>query len=123
MSDNNSLGNVTGTVPKEPVSRIQCKSPAYGTRSRSREASARVPDLNEEEDVFRVNLAEYLEDIMEDERDMDRTGLEGVMDANNITKAHVRRRENSENSFIRCLEKVGELCDSFVVCLNVWNGS
>lgn len=59
-------------------------------------------------DPFHVNLAEYLDDVTMLEGNVDRTGLEDVVNANSITSDHVKRRDRVEESFLSCLAAVGK---------------
>ena len=66
-------------------------------------------DLPRENDVFHVDLVEYLADLRIMEKDMDRSSLaSGAMNASNITEKHVNRRNRTLDSFIKTLGTVGK---------------
>ena len=61
-----------------------------------------------ENDVFHIDLVEYLADLRLMEEDMDRSSLaSGAMNASNITEKHVNRQNQTLDSFIKTLRSVG----------------
>ena len=115
MSENISTDDAAAVIPRahDPHNDL------YHTGMRTRSHSSQVhnatvyvgeptPSPLGEEDIFRVNLSEYLDDLYVSEGKVDRSGLEDVMNASNITKKHTNRREKVEESFIRTLESVGK---------------
>ena len=106
MSDNLTSNATAAAVPTAHDPHNDVFHDGVRTRSRSgQDATVFVSDpmtgsYGEDDDIFNVNLSEYLDDLYESETKVDRTGLEDVMTASTITKQHDSRRENVEESFI-----------------------
>ena len=115
MSDNISTNDVSAVIPRARDPHDDLLLAGMRTRSRSSHVNHATVHVSApsatplgEDDIFHVNLSEYLDDLYASESKVDRTGLEDIINASNITKKHTNRREKVEESFIRSLESVGK---------------
>ena len=84
-----------------------------GDETNSEKVSNESVEDNEGEDIgsdvllSQVDVSEYVKEIQEMEKKMDRSELEeGTMSATTLSKSHARRRDRTEESFLSHLAKL-----------------